>query len=70
MLFRSGRKLECPVAVYWGALSHTEKFFSPYDAWPPYARNIVKMQPLQCGHYPAELVPDTVFEQLNALFAD
>jgi haloacetate dehalogenase len=68
--FEAGRTLECPVAVYWGALSHTEKFFSPHDAWPPYAKNIVKMQPLQCGHYPAEQVPDAVFEELNAFFAD
>lgn len=66
--FEAGRKVQCPVAVYWGALSHTEKFFKPHDAWPPYAANITKMQPLQCGHYPAEQVPDVVFDELNAFF--
>ena len=62
--FEAGRKIECPVAVFWGELSHTEKFFDPRKAWPQYASNIVRMQPLPCGHYPAEQVPDDVYEEL------
>jgi len=40
--FEAGRKIQCPTSVFWGQLSHTEKFFSPHDAWPPYAANIVQ----------------------------
>jgi haloacetate dehalogenase len=66
--FESGRKIECPTAVYWGELSHTEKFFDPRKAWPQYASNIVKLKPLPCGHYPAEQVPDLVYDELREFF--
>ena len=66
--FEAGRRIECPVAVYWGELSHTEKFFDPRKAWPAYASNIVKLTPLPCGHYPAEQVPDLVYEELRGFF--
>ena len=66
--FEAGRKIDRPVAVYWGELSHTEKFFDPRKAWPSYASNIVKLQPLPCGHYPAEQVPDRVYEELKGFF--
>jgi len=68
--YEAGRKIQCPTAVYWGELSHTEKFFNPREAWPPYAANIVKMQPLPCGHYPAVQVPNTVYAELSAFFMD
>ena len=68
--FKAGRKIACPTAVYWGALSHTEKYYKPDKAWPQYASNIVRMRPLQCGHYPAEQVPDDVFAELSAFFKD
>ena len=68
--FEAGRKILCPTAVYWGQLSHTEKFFNPHEAWPPYAANIVKMQPLPCGHYPAEQVPDKVYDELSVFFKE
>jgi haloacetate dehalogenase len=66
--FEAGRKIECPTAVYWGELSHTEKFFDPRKAWPDYAANIVKLAPLPCGHYPAEQVPDLVYDELREFF--
>ena len=66
--FDAGRKIECPVAVYWGEQSHTEKFFDPRKAWPQYCSDIVKMRPLPCGHYPAEQVPDIVYEELRGFF--
>src|SRR5436190_11189910 len=64
--FEAKRKIECPAAIYWGELSHTEKFFDPRTAWPQYCANIVRLQPLPCGHYPAEQVPDQVVEELSA----
>jgi hypothetical protein len=29
----------------------------------------VRMRPLQCGHYPAEQVPDDVYAELHGFFA-
>jgi haloacetate dehalogenase len=66
--FEAGRKIACPVAVFWGDQSHTEKYFDPRKAWPQYCENIVRMQPLACGHYPAEQVPDDVYDELDRFF--
>jgi len=66
--FDAGRKVECPAAIYWGELSHTEKFFDPRAAWPQYCANIVRLKPLPCGHYPAEQVPDQATTELEAVF--
>jgi haloacetate dehalogenase len=66
--FEAGRKVACPTAVYWGNLSHTEKYYDPAKAWPQYASNIVRIRPLPCGHYPAEQVPDEVYNELSAFF--
>jgi haloacetate dehalogenase len=66
--FDAKRRIECPSAIYWGELSHTEKFFDPRAAWPQYCANIVRLKPLPCGHYPAEQVPDQVSDELEAFF--
>lgn len=66
--FEAGRKVTCPAAIYWGEKSHTEKYFDPRKAWPQYCTNIARIRPLPCGHYPAEQVPDDVYEELNEFF--
>jgi haloacetate dehalogenase len=66
--FEAGRRLQPPVLVIWGALSHTEKLHDARSAWAPYAANIVKYCPLPCGHYPAEQVPDQIYDELRAFF--
>jgi haloacetate dehalogenase len=66
--FEAGRKIGCSVAVYWGTLSHTEKHFKPREAWPQYCTNIVRIRPLPCGHYPAEQVPEEVYNELKEFF--
>lgn len=68
--FEAGRKVTCPAAIYWGELSHTEKFFDPRKAWPQYCTDIRRIRSLPCGHYPAEQVPDVVFEELSQFFKD
>ena len=68
--FEAGRKVACPTAVYWGEKSHTEKYYDPRKAWPQYASNIARIRPLPCGHYPAEQVPDDVYNELSAFFKD
>jgi haloacetate dehalogenase len=66
--FEAGRKIGGPTAVFWGELSHTEKFYDPRSAWPQYASNIVRMRALPCGHYPAEQAPDDVYQELYDFF--
>ena len=66
--FEAGRKVECPSAIFWGEKSHTEKYYDPRKAWPQYCANIVRIRPLPCGHYPAEQVPDEVYEELDEFF--
>jgi haloacetate dehalogenase len=66
--FDAGRKIHCPAAIFWGELSHTEKFFDPRKAWPHYCSNIVRLRALPCGHYPAEQVPDEVYDELYRFF--
>jgi haloacetate dehalogenase len=66
--FEAKRRIECPAAIYWGELSHTEKFFDPRAAWPQYCANITRLKPLPCGHYPAEQVPDQVYGELYSFF--
>jgi len=68
--FDAGRKIDCPTAIYWGELSHTEKFFDPRKAWPQYASDIRRIRSLPCGHYPAEQVPDLVYEELSGFFGE
>jgi haloacetate dehalogenase len=66
--FEAGRKVTCPAAIYWGEKSHTEKYYDPRKAWPQYCTNIARIRPLPCGHYPAEQVPDEVYNELSAFF--
>ena len=66
--FDAGRKVTCPAAIYWGEKSHTEKYYDPRKAWPQYCTNISRIRPLPCGHYPAEQVPDEVYEELFEFF--
>lgn len=68
--FEAGRKIECPAAIYWGEFSHTNKYFDPYQAWPQYCADIRRIRPLPCGHYPAEQVPELVYDELSAFFRD
>ena len=63
--FEAGRRIEVPTLVVWGEKSHTEKMFNPREAWPLYAAAIEKFCPLPCGHYPAEQVPDQLYEELR-----
>ena len=68
--FDAGRKIACPVAVFWGELSHTGKYLSTRSkAWPRYCSNIVRMQALPCGHYPAEQAPEETYAELRSFFS-
>ena len=66
--FEAGHKVSCPVLVLWGEHSHTERDFTPRDAWPGYCSNIVRMAALPCGHYPSEQAPEQTYQELSAFF--
>jgi len=67
--FNAGRKVQCPVLVLWGELSHTGKHYEPRAVWPRYCANVVRMQSLPCGHYPSEQAPEQTYEELQRFFA-
>ena len=66
--FEAGRKVECPTLVLWGERSHTNRHFTPRDAWPAYASNIVRFACLPCGHYPSEQAPEETYAELRGFF--
>ena len=66
--FEAGRRIDRPLLVVWGEESHTERMSHPRAAWPLYASNIAKFCPLPCGHYPAEQVPDQIYQELYEFF--
>ena len=61
------RKIEMPMLVLWGERSHVQRSFKPIEAWKERALD-VRGKMLPCGHYPAEQVPDQVFDELLAFF--
>ncbi|MDR3564995.1 MAG: alpha/beta hydrolase [Negativicutes bacterium] len=63
--YEAGRKITCPVLVVWGDKSHVQLHFSPREAWPQYAENIVDMVAVPAGHYPQEQAPDEVYQALH-----
>ena len=66
--FNAGHQITCPVLVLWGEHSHTARHYDPRKVWPRYCSNIVRMQPLPCGHYPAEQAPDATYDELRRFF--
>ena len=66
--FESGRKIECPSMVLWGAHSHTARHHNPAQAWADYASNIERARALPCGHYPMEQAPEETYQELLAFF--
>jgi haloacetate dehalogenase len=60
-------KIEMPMLVLWGERSHVQRSFKPIEAWKERAVD-VRGKMLPCGHYPAEQVPDPVFDELLAFF--
>ena len=63
------KKLAMPIMLIWGARSHTpEKAREFVNIWRDYASNIGKAEPLPCGHYMPEEMPDQVYEHFCEFF--
>jgi haloacetate dehalogenase len=61
----AGRRVECPLLVFWGQAGVIERCFSPMTLWRDYARD-VSGRALPCGHYIPEEQPDLLADELAA----
>jgi haloacetate dehalogenase len=59
----AGRKLACPLLVYWGQDGVVGKTVDPLREWAKVARE-VQGGPLPCGHYIAEEAPEILLEKV------
>jgi haloacetate dehalogenase len=65
------KKLEMPLMLLWGARGHSPERAQKFvDIWRNYASNIQVTDPLDCGHYMQEEMPDRIHEYFVAFFAD
>ncbi len=64
------RKLEMPLLLLWGARGHPPERAAEFlDIWKQYATNITAWEPLPCGHYMQEEMPDQIFDHYRKFFA-
>lgn len=63
------RFVECPLLAIWGENSHVGRHLKVEEAWNQWAKGPVTWCPLPCGHYPAEQVPEMVYDAFMAFFA-
>jgi haloacetate dehalogenase len=63
-------KFAMPLMLVWGARGHSPERAQQFvEIWKQYASNIAVTQPLDCGHYMQEEVPDTIYEHFTKFFA-
>jgi haloacetate dehalogenase len=60
----SGRRVECPALVLWGADGFVGRAYDVLDVWRGYATD-VRGHALAGGHFLAEEAPDTLFAELR-----
>ena len=62
-------KLAMPLMLLWGARGHSpERAREFLNIWRQYASNIVATDPMACGHYMQEEMPERIFEYFSAFF--
>jgi len=55
--------------VLWGARGHPPERASEFlDVWQRYASNIVTADPMPCGHYMQEEMPDQILDHFSQFF--
>jgi len=63
-------KLTIPTLLLWGARGHPpERSREFLDIWRQYASNVEAWDPMQCGHYIQEELPERVIEHFVEFFA-
>jgi haloacetate dehalogenase len=65
------KKLAMPLMLLWGARGHSpERARAFLNIWQRYASNIVTADPLECGHYMQEEMPERIYDHFSKFFAD
>jgi len=67
--FATGRRIDCPVLLVWGATGGVGRNHQPLAIWRDYASNITGAEALPCGHYVPEQCPTETAAALQAFFA-
>lgn len=58
-----------PLMLLWGARGHSpERAREFLNIWQQYASNIVASDPMNCGHYMQEEMPDKIYEHFTKFF--
>jgi haloacetate dehalogenase len=64
----SGRRIQCPTLVIWGADYLKDKIASPAEIWKAWAEDLREV-PLECGHFIAEEEPEACAKAMLGFFA-
>lgn len=63
------KKLAMPLMLLWGARGHSPERAQRFlDIWGDYAGNIAVSDPLDCGHYMQEEMPEAIYRHFTAFF--
>ena len=63
------KKVSQPLMLLWGARGHTaERAKAFINIWQQYASNIVTTDPMECGHYMQEEMPDRIYGHFKSFF--
>ena len=65
----SGRKLQGPLLVLWGARAKLAEWYEPLAIWRRYCDGEVEGGTIDSGHYLAEEAPQAIIERLTRFFA-
>jgi haloacetate dehalogenase len=63
----AGRRMACPLRVFWGEEGVIGRCFDPLAIWREYAE-AVEGGPFPCGHYMAEEAPERLLGELESFF--
>ena len=64
------KKLAMPLMLLWGARGHSSERAKEFlNIWRQYAANIVATDPMDCGHYMQEEMPDRIYDHFTKFFA-
>jgi len=66
--FAAGKKIACPALILWGATGAVGRNHKPAEVWKDYATDIAAFEPLPCGHYMQEEMPDRIVDHYRKFF--
>ena len=58
-----------PLMLLWGARGHSPQRAKEFlSIWQRYASNIERSDPMHCGHYMQEEMPERIYEHFREFF--